>query len=83
MEIVNIHQAKMQLSKLIEMVLSGKEVIIARAGKPMVRLQPIHGKLKKRVGGQWRNKITIAEDFDTLPDYILDAFLGKTDEFAH
>jgi prevent-host-death family protein len=51
MEIVNIHQAKMQLSKLIEKVLSGKEVIIARAGKPMVRRQPIHGKLKKRVGG--------------------------------
>jgi len=83
MEIVNIHQAKTQLSKLIEKVISGKEVIIAKAGKPMVRLQPIHGKLQKRVGGQWRSKIIIAEDFDVLPADIMNAFMGKTDEPAN
>ena len=83
MEIVNVHQAKTQLSKLIEKVLSGREVIIAKAGRPVVRLEPIHGKLKKRVGGQWKNKISVAGDFDTLPDQILNAFLGKSDESAN
>ena len=42
MEIANIHEAKSRLSKLIEHALSGEEVIIAKAGQPMVRLVPIH-----------------------------------------
>ena len=41
MEIANIHEAKTQLSKLVERALEGEEVIIARAGKPVVRLVPI------------------------------------------
>ena len=82
MQIVNIHQAKTQLSRLIEDVLAGKEVIIARAGKPVVKLEPIHGKLKKRVGGQWKGEMMIADDFDQLPEYLLKAFTGKLDEPA-
>ena len=82
MQIVNIHQAKTQLSMLIENVLAGKEVIIAKAGKPVARLLPIHGKLEKRVGGQWKGKMIINEDFDQLPDDILNAFTGKSDELA-
>ena len=42
MEIANIHEAKSQLSKLIEHAMNGEEVIIAKAGQPMVRLVPIH-----------------------------------------
>ncbi len=41
MEIANIHEAKSQLSKLVEQAMNGEEVIIAKAGQPMVRLVPI------------------------------------------
>jgi prevent-host-death family protein len=41
MEIANIHDAKSQLSKLIELALEGEEVIIAKAGKPVIKLVPI------------------------------------------
>jgi prevent-host-death family protein len=72
--ITNIHQAKSQLSKLVERALEGEEVIIARAGKPVVKLVPIHQNDKPRKGGQWKGKVRIAEDFDELPEDIARAF---------
>lgn len=54
MEIANIHDAKSQLSKLIERAMEGEEVIIAKAGQPMVRLVPIRADTSPRQGGQWR-----------------------------
>lgn len=74
MEIANIHEAKSQLSKLIEHAMNGEEVIIAKAGQPMVRLVPIRADESPRVGGQWKGRVRIAEDFDTLPDDIAAAF---------
>jgi prevent-host-death family protein len=74
MEIANIHEAKTQLSRLVERALEGEEVIIARAGKPAVRLVPIRGSDKPRRGGQWKGKVRIAEDFDDLPDDIARSF---------
>ena len=74
MEIANIHEAKSQLSKLIEHAMSGEEVIIAKAGQPMVRLVPIHIDASPRVGGQWHGLVKIADDFDSLPDDIAAAF---------
>ncbi|WP_169974018.1 type II toxin-antitoxin system Phd/YefM family antitoxin [Tautonia rosea] len=74
MEIANIHEAKSRLSKLIEHALSGEEVIIAKAGQPMVRLVPIRPDESPRKGGQWKGKVQIAEDFDALPDDIATAF---------
>jgi prevent-host-death family protein len=68
MEIANIHEAKSQLSKLIESAMNGEEVIIAKAGQPMVRLVPIHTDDSPRQGGQWKGRVRIAEDFDDLPD---------------
>jgi prevent-host-death family protein len=41
MEIANIHQAKSQFSKLVELALHGEEVIVAKAGKPVIKLVPI------------------------------------------
>jgi prevent-host-death family protein len=79
MEITNIHQAKSQLSKLVERALQGEEVVIARAGKPVVRLVPVQQSDKPRKGGQWKGKVRIAEDFDVLPDDIALAF-GMEDE---
>jgi prevent-host-death family protein len=74
MPIANIHEAKTQLSKLIDRALKGEEVIIARAGTPMVRLVPIVQDNAPRKGGQWKGKVRIADDFDELPDDIAAAF---------
>ena len=64
----NIHDAKTNLSKLIERALAGEEVIIAKAGKPLVRLQPVEvAKPNGRRGilGSMRGKITFADDWDS------------------
>lgn len=74
MVVANIHDAKSQLSKLIESAMNGEEVIIAKAGRPMVRLVPILADTSPREGGQWGGRVRIADDFDTLPDDIASAF---------
>jgi prevent-host-death family protein len=74
MEVTNIHEAKSQLSKLVDRALKGEEVIIARASKPMVRLVPVRDSESPRKGGQWKGKIRIAEDFDVLPDDVARSF---------
>mgnify|MGYP001210689245 CR=1 FL=1 len=61
--VVNIDEAKAQLSRLIERVLEGDDVAIARANKPVVRLvkwQPA----RERVPGLWEGQVRIADDFD-------------------
>ena len=75
----NVHEAKTNLSKLIEQALNGEEVIIAKAGKPLVRLVPVRDE-KENCFGIDAGKIWIAEDFDTLPEDILAAFCGEKDE---
>lgn len=74
MEITNIDEAKLQLSKLVEHAMNGEEVIIAKAGQPLVRLVPIHADDSPRVGGQWQGRVRLADDFDALPDDIAAAF---------
>ena len=74
----NLYEAKTSLSKLVEMAAAGDEVIIAKAGKPMVKLVPVpvERKPKKRRSGQNLLGVTyIADDFDApLPDEILRSF---------
>lgn len=74
MKIANIHEAKSQLSKLIECALEGEEVVIAKAGKPIVKLVPIVVDESPRQGGQWKGRVRIADDFDELPPDIAEAF---------
>jgi prevent-host-death family protein len=72
---VNIFEAKTQLSKLIEMVERGEEVIIARAGKPVARLTQLKPEKKPIIFGLMKGQIWVADDFDApLPDEILDQF---------
>lgn len=71
MTTVNIHEAKSQLSKLIELALSGQEVVIAKAGKPKVRLIPVESEEKSRFGMD-KGKIWMADDFNELPEDILE-----------
>lgn len=74
---VNVHEAKTQLSKLLEQVEGGEEIIIARAGKPVARLGPLEQKRVKRAGAL-KGQIHVPDDFDDpLPDDIMRAFEGE------
>jgi prevent-host-death family protein len=74
MLITNISEAKAQLSALIEKVVSGQEVIIGKAGKPVAKLVRYERSDKKRHPGALRGKIKISDDFDELPEDIAEAF---------
>jgi prevent-host-death family protein len=74
MVVRNISEAKAELSALIEAVLKGNEVIIAKAGKPVARLVPFRGPIRPRTPGSMAGEIWIAPDFDELPDDVEEAF---------
>ena len=61
---INIHQAKTHLSRLIEDVASGNEVLIARGGRPMARLVPLRRDETPRRPGMLKGKLKISDDFD-------------------
>jgi prevent-host-death family protein len=74
MVVRNISQAKAELSALIEEVLKGNEVILAKAGKPVARLIAYRGPSQPRKPGSMAGEIWIAPDFDALPDDIAEEF---------
>jgi len=76
MLIANVHYAKTQLSKLLERVEGGGEVIIARGGKPVAKLTAYSGEKEARVPGLWKGKVSIARDFDATDIRIEDLFHG-------
>lgn len=79
MQTINIHQAKTHLSKLLEEVSKGLEIIIAKSGKPVARLTGISPAKPLRKPGLLKGKIRIAENFDApLPNDVLDSFEGKS-----
>jgi len=61
---INIHQAKTHLSRLIEDVASGNEVLIAKGGRPMARLVPLGRDDSPRRPGLLKGKLKISEEFD-------------------
>jgi len=76
MDQVNIHQAEPQLSRLLERVAAGEEIVIAKSGKPLVKLIPFRE--VARQPGRLKGKIKIGRDFDApLPDALADAFRGE------
>ena len=75
MTVVNTHEAKTNLSRFLDVVQEGEEVVIARGNKPMARLVPFKAKRPDRKPGYLRGEIRIADDFDApLPDELLNAF---------
>jgi prevent-host-death family protein len=77
---INIHEAKTHLSQLLSRAVLGEDIIIAKAGKPIVRLVPIEEPVEDRVLGQDEGLFTISEDFNNpLPEDILSAFEGNAD----
>jgi prevent-host-death family protein len=77
-KVVNVHEAKTHLSRLLDEVNTGREVIIAKAGKPVARLTPMTVAVKKKRLGLLRGKIKIAGDFNApLADDVLATFEGR------
>ena len=78
MRIMNIYDAKTHLSRLIDQVVQGEEIIIARAGKPLAKLVPYRDDDQPRIPGSWRGRVRIAPGFDELPLDLAAAFEGET-----
>jgi prevent-host-death family protein len=76
----NISEAKAELSSLIEEVIKGNEVILAKAGKPVARLVKYQGPKGPRKPGSMAGEVWIATDFDALPADIAEAFGIRPDE---
>ena len=75
MKEINIYEAKTNLSKIINDVLEGEEIIIGRAGLPLVKIVPIGNKKKNRIPGLFKNYIEFSKDIDKpLPDKIIKNF---------
>lgn len=70
MLIANIHQAKTNLSSLIASVLSGKDVVIAKAGQPIVKLIQYIPDNVKRVAGLFKGDVWMSDDFDEESEEI-------------
>jgi len=68
--VVNVHEAKTHLSRLLQRVADGEDIVVARAGVPVARLVPYVPERKPRVPGAWKGKVWIADDFDDpMPDF--------------
>jgi prevent-host-death family protein len=66
METINIHEAKTHLSRLVEKAAKGEPFIIAKAGKPMVKVVPLEDEKPKRRTGFMKGQISVPQDFDTM-----------------
>ncbi len=66
MRTVNIHEAKTHLSRLVEAAAKGEPFIIAKAGKPLVKVVPIDAPAVPRRLGFMRGAFTVPDDFDTM-----------------
>jgi len=86
MRTINIHQAKTHLSRLVDEVVEGEPFIIAKAGKPMVRVVPLDAQEapKKRRIGSLKGIYTLPENFDEidkeLDKEVVKLFLGEDEE---
>ena len=65
---VNVHEAKTHLSRLLDRVSGGEAIVIAKAGRPVARLVPYRVERPSRSPGGWNGRVRIAPDFDDLPE---------------
>jgi prevent-host-death family protein len=78
MGVVNIKEAEADLSRLVDRVNEGEEILIARSGRPVAKLVRVSN--EPRTPGYLKGQIHMAEDFDApLPDDILKGFWGEGD----
>ncbi len=76
--IVNIHQAKTHLSRILDEVAAGAEVVIAKAGKPVARLVPLESNVRPKKLGLLKGRIKVPDNFNApLPPEVLANFEGR------
>jgi prevent-host-death family protein len=74
---INIHEARTHLSRIVDEVAAGAEVIIAKAGKPMARLSPLQAGPQPKKLGTLKGQVKVPDDFNTpLDDEVLADFEG-------
>jgi prevent-host-death family protein len=79
MNAINVYEAKTQLSRLLERVEAGEEIIITRHGRPVARLGPVTKRTQPRRLGRLKGKIRTRKGFDApLPEEMLAAFEGTS-----
>ena len=76
MKSVNIHEAKTHLSRLVERVQAGEEIIIAKAGRPAARLVPIEGAIRTVKIGGLKAPAPVPDDFNTMFEKEIEAFFA-------
>lgn len=76
MVIVNIHEAKTQLSKLVDRAAKGEPFVIARAGKPLVRVAALDAPTAPQRVGFLAGEITVPDDFNSMGDAEIAALFG-------
>ena len=77
MAVINVYDARAKLSRLIDRAVAGEEIVIARNGRPLVRLTPVGEKPLARKPGALKGLFEVPDSFfEPLPDDVLDAFEG-------
>jgi prevent-host-death family protein len=61
----NVHEAKTNLSRILERVEGGEEIVISRAGKPIAKVVPLNRKINRDGRGSLRGRLVVAEDWDS------------------
>ena len=77
MSVVNVDDVKRDLTRCLEQVAQGEEVVITSDGNPVAKLVPVQVPAASRVPGYWKGKVRIAADFDVLPPGVAAAFRGE------
>lgn len=75
-DMVNVHEAKTHLSRLLARAEAGEEIVIARGGRPIAKLVRYAPSRTPRKLGQWKGGIRIAPDFDETPPGMIELFEG-------
>jgi prevent-host-death family protein len=76
MKTVNIHEAKTHLSRLVEQVEAGEEIVIAKAGRPAARLVPLESARKPIKIGGLRGRLKVPDDFNRMFEREIEAMFG-------
>jgi prevent-host-death family protein len=76
METINIHEAKTQLSKLVDQAAKGKPFVIAKAGKPLVKVIALDAPVAPKRIGFLEGEISVPEDFDSMGSAEIAALFG-------
>ena len=84
MRTVNISHVRNHLSRLVETVAAGEEIVICKHNRPVARLVALEPSTCPRKPGGWEKTVRMADDFDApLPKELEDAFYGDSDENPH